>query len=332
VDYVVFGTGYGATLMLLGWALRTFGPVLRYRQETDAPLRGDMLMARLSWRRFSSALGAVVATSGMALILITFIIIFLNPGDAVGTRIAWACFSLILLAVAVWMWLYVGRFGIYGILPERREPATVFRSETPSRTPARPAGEAPVAAAAPDVVVAHESPGDIEEYEDDYDPWLEDDEYGDEQESRYAKYQLHHPDEEHATQAYEAIVLPDDAEVIAKPVRADSEVERAERAAEPDEPAQDSEPVVISAEPIDAPEETPQPIPAEHADVETDAGTVPEEHTEAPLIEDPSLANEEAEPESDPLQPLSDTPEGRAEALRRIQAWQPEEADGKERS
>jgi hypothetical protein len=321
--------------MLLGWALRTFGPRLRYQDGLDAPQGAEKIMARLSWRRFVSALGAVIVTSGVALILVTFIIILINPGDQVGSRIAWICFALIVLAVAVWLWLYVGRFGIYGILPERQQPATVFRAPVPAPVnvgPARNVG--PAAALATETVVEVHAQDAWEDGEE-YGPWIEDEEYADEQESRYAKYQLHHPDETVETEPYEeALPLPqsepiDEAGDASDLPTLDTEAGDVSKAM--GEVPDKEEPVVISDEPVDVPEDTLEPIPAEHAVEHSPIGEVADESSASGPDVDIVSPDEVNNAGNDSSQLLSDTPEGRAEALRRIEAWQPESPDEDEK-
>lgn len=200
MDYVVFGTGYGATLLLLGWALRTFAPNLRYQDSNDGSImRADTILARISWRRFVAALGAVIATAGAVLIFVTMVLILINPGDDTGASIAWICFALILIVVAIWTWLYVGRYGSHGILLERREEPTIFRStrrETADIAPAE--SSAAQETAGTDDTPEHHDEVDEEAMEDEvYDDvgaHVYDAMAWDEQESRYAKYQLHHPD------------------------------------------------------------------------------------------------------------------------------------------
>jgi hypothetical protein len=152
VDYVVFGIGFGATLVLLGWALRTFGPGLRYRPPdgADAVLSGADLLGKLSWTRFVSALGAVVATGGTAMLIGTVITILMTPRDRVGTIVVLSCFLLILIVACIWAWMYIGRYGTHGILPERTAPAAPLRTprEAGAEVQPRRSGE-PVAAAQP---------------------------------------------------------------------------------------------------------------------------------------------------------------------------------------
>jgi len=136
-------------LVLLGWALRRFGPCLRHRAEDgEDVLSGEQLLAQLSWTRFVTALGAVVGTGGAAMVLVTMAAIFFGPRDRIGTLVILTCFLLILIAGCVWAWLYIGRYGTHGILPVRTEPANPLRSPEvpveagaamPVTMPARPA-------------------------------------------------------------------------------------------------------------------------------------------------------------------------------------------------
>lgn len=113
MDYVLFGMGYGATLMLLGWALRTFGPERKYKKidSDDA----DAQVARRSWVRFVQGLGGVIAIAGSAFVLFTFIIVLVNPADRTGAIASVIVWGLLLVAVLIWCWMYVGRFGLTGL-------------------------------------------------------------------------------------------------------------------------------------------------------------------------------------------------------------------------
>lgn len=200
MDYVVFGTGYGATLMLLGWALRTFGPSLRYQDPDQNVDHGiEFSVARTSWRRFAAALGAVVTTAGAVFVVVTFALILINPGNSMGAIIAWISFGLILLAVAAWAWVYVGRYGIYGILPVPRQGIEVVRaSDNIAQRERRALHMQRNSTSEADVVerVPADDADDVdsdEAYDDlgapaSYDPGE------DEWEARYAKYQQHHPE------------------------------------------------------------------------------------------------------------------------------------------
>ena len=120
VDYVVFGIGLGATLVLVGWALRTFGPVLRHRAKSaDGLMSAAAMVEKLSWSRFVSALGAVVTSGGALMLLATVAAIALTPSDRLGTIIVLSAFLVVLILACAWAWVYIGRYGTHGILPAR---------------------------------------------------------------------------------------------------------------------------------------------------------------------------------------------------------------------
>lgn len=144
MDYVVFGIGFGATILVLGLLLRDFGPRLRYRRARDGGdvLGAEELVARVSWTRFCSALGTVLALAGAAFVLITLISMILVVSDDTGLWIMASAFGLLLVIMTYWTWAYFHRFGSYGILPERVEPEPAFTR--PNRTP-KPAVAGPPA-------------------------------------------------------------------------------------------------------------------------------------------------------------------------------------------
>ena len=114
MDYVLFGMGYGSTLMLLGWALRTYGPQLKYSrppQQEDA----DFLVQRRFWVRFVQGLGGVIAIAGTTMVLMTFVVVLMNPTDDTGMTISMAIWGFILAVVLIWCGLYLSRFGLTGI-------------------------------------------------------------------------------------------------------------------------------------------------------------------------------------------------------------------------
>ncbi len=128
MDYVLFGMGYGASLMLLGWALRTFGPQLKYSQSPQHE-DSDFLVERRFWVRFVQGLGGVIAIAGTTMVLMTFVVVLLNPNDDTGMTISWAIWGFILAMVLIWCWMYISRFGLTGIWS--RERGYGFRSARP---------------------------------------------------------------------------------------------------------------------------------------------------------------------------------------------------------
>lgn len=120
MDYVVFGIGFGATILVMGLLLRDLGPRLRYRnQEGDDVLPADKLVARISWDRFCRALGAVLAISGSLFIVATSVCILLMVSDNTGGWVMVSALGVFFLLMLYWTWAFFDRFGSYGILPER---------------------------------------------------------------------------------------------------------------------------------------------------------------------------------------------------------------------
>ncbi|MGB3330643.1 MAG: hypothetical protein WBA46_16905, partial [Thermomicrobiales bacterium] len=87
VDYLVFGVGFGSTLVLLGWVLRQFGPAMRYRDTPDEVLGAEQLLERNDWQRFCIAIGALLSVCGAVMLLVTLITLLIRPADRTGTII-----------------------------------------------------------------------------------------------------------------------------------------------------------------------------------------------------------------------------------------------------
>lgn len=123
MDYVVFGIGFGATILVLGLLLRDFGPRLRFRTARDGAdvLSVEELVGKVSWTRFCTALGSVLALAGAVFLLITLVAMILVVSDDTGLWVMSTAYALLLVIMAYWTWAYFHRFGSYGILPERAE-------------------------------------------------------------------------------------------------------------------------------------------------------------------------------------------------------------------
>lgn len=113
MDYVLFGMGYGATLMLLGWALRTYGPERKYKSIDNAD--SNQVYEQRNWVRFVQGLGGVIAICGSALVLLTFIIMLINPDDTTGGLTSIIVWGFLLVVVLSWCWLYFTQYGMIGI-------------------------------------------------------------------------------------------------------------------------------------------------------------------------------------------------------------------------
>ena len=129
MDYVLFGMGYGATLMLLGWALRTFGPDRKYKNIDPDDVDRSILQRR--WIRFIQGLGGVISIAGTAMVVFTFVIMLVNPDDGTGSFIALVSWGFLAFAILIWCWFYVSSFGALGIWS--RDDGYGFRSRSTSR-------------------------------------------------------------------------------------------------------------------------------------------------------------------------------------------------------
>lgn len=322
MDYIVFGTGYGATLLVLGWFLRTFGPGLRFRDaESEGPARARDLVYRMSWSRFAEGLGAVVASAGAAVIVVTLLTALINPGDHTGAIILWICFFGVVVGAAVWTWLYVARYGAEGLVPsaldigrllERRErPVRQPREQRRQATAPAPVTNRTVATGPEPAIASSDVPpvpedDDYPEYGDDEDELLYDDDDDEvaEMAVRYSRYQAHHPEAEDAYRglfSMYGVEAPNGEEKDELPVED----------ASTDEPDSDVELIEVADD--RANDEVPESWPVEEIDGDT------------AHLDDTPVADVADDPAFDAEGPLPDTPEGRAEALRRLQMWEPDE-------
>jgi hypothetical protein len=121
VDYVVFGIGMGASLVLAGIIGRTLGPSVRYRtsRANGEVLKAEELVARVAWARFCSSLGAALAIGGFFLLIVTAIAMALRLDDTLATVIVGLALFAVIVLMALWTWAFVNRFGLYGIVAER---------------------------------------------------------------------------------------------------------------------------------------------------------------------------------------------------------------------
>jgi hypothetical protein len=341
VDYVVYGTGYGATLMLLGYAVRTWGPGWRFRPEDEAAYdRREFRSARSSWLRFATGLGAAIATGGAALVIATFILMLVNPGDNIGATAALIVSGLMILGVAAWAFLFFDKFGSWGVTAT---PEALVRDEPEIATsqPA-PAVAAPIAASAPEPVQEDEEPFSDEAADEEPELYDEDSR---EFEARYAKFELHHPEgDEPAPPADHDDVTVSESDagegIEAQPEQdAETPVEDAPSTPE-DEPAGDDEIEEIE-EYVETltPDEVTEDI-VDDADEESFASdddeivvqSVDDEVAEPDAGEEDPLevipeAHEELGPLMEPDPAKREAPGGREEALRRLRERQAQRAE-----
>jgi len=124
VDYFVFGIGFGASLVLAGWALRQYGPGLRFRQANSGKdvLRAAEMLVRHDWTRFCISLGGLLSIAGTLLLASTVITLLIRPSDRTGAIVSVILFGLVLLGVAIWIGVFLSQHQRLG-----------FRRDTSSR-------------------------------------------------------------------------------------------------------------------------------------------------------------------------------------------------------
>ncbi len=114
MDYILFGVGYGATLMLMGWLLRTFGPSWKYANVApDAP--SVIHVQRRFWHRFIQGLGGLFAILGTVITGFTILVILIDPDDGTGVAVTLGLWGVAIVATLGWCWLYTARFGVAGV-------------------------------------------------------------------------------------------------------------------------------------------------------------------------------------------------------------------------
>ena|GEM_PF-2953501 len=155
MDYVIFGIGMGASLVLFGLGSRTLGPSLRYRNPSGSGevLRAEELVARIAWGRFCSSLGVTIAIGGVFLLAVTGMAMLLRLGDRAATICVLLAVLLVGVMMVLWAWAFVNRFGLYGIVTERemrtRQMLPVDDAPAPvsDEEPEAPTGPPPVVTA-----------------------------------------------------------------------------------------------------------------------------------------------------------------------------------------
>lgn len=149
MDYIIFGLGLGATLTLVGWALREWGAAFRDRSSSSEQtvLSGYELVNQMAWQRFCRACGAVLAIFGLLVLLATIIATGLGLSNATGATIVLATIAVCAVATLVWLGLFLHRFGARGILrPKSTKPSPLpsVSKAASHHVPVHGKGSAPV--------------------------------------------------------------------------------------------------------------------------------------------------------------------------------------------
>ena len=155
MDYIIFGMGTGASLVLVGWLLRELGPRIRDRAPAEGTvLSGGELVMRMAWARFCGTCGMALLLCGLLILLVAGILTLLSPSDDLGATIILAVFALVVLLMLTWTALYLRQFGTQGIVrrkvrdetatvPAGEEEASETAEETGAVEPSEPAAEVP---------------------------------------------------------------------------------------------------------------------------------------------------------------------------------------------
>ncbi len=128
MDYIIFGTGSSATLVLIGWLIRDWGPRLRDRKPAeDEILSASDLVIRMAWARFCASGGMALLICGVLITLATLGAALLAPTDRSATIAVIATFGLTAILMLIWTGLYLRQFGTMGVIrprPKREKPET----------------------------------------------------------------------------------------------------------------------------------------------------------------------------------------------------------------
>ena len=166
MDYIIFGIGAGATLVLTGWLLREWGPRIRDRKPAeDEILSASEMVTRMAWTRFCATCGMALVLGGLSTILATLAVLFVAPSDDRGAMAVMVAFGVAAILMLIWTALYLRQFGAMGVL--RPKEKTALSSAPASKEPlpepvaTEVAGPAPADIVPPSFADAAASPGGL---------------------------------------------------------------------------------------------------------------------------------------------------------------------------
>jgi len=147
LDYIIFGIGSGATLVLIGWLLRDWGPRLRDRAPSgEDVLSASEMVVRMAWARFCTTCGMAMVLCGIPVLIVTAVAALLSAGDDRGALAVLIAFAVAILLMLIWTGLYLRQFGSMGVY--RPRPAKPKPADVPAPAPASTGGVVPVSATA----------------------------------------------------------------------------------------------------------------------------------------------------------------------------------------
>jgi hypothetical protein len=116
LDYIIFGIGTSASLVLIGWLLRDWGPRLRDRQPPENEiLSASQLVTRLGWARFCATCGMALVIGGVIVMLVTIVVMFVAPTDRAASIAVLTVFGASGFLMLVWTGLYLREYGSIGV-------------------------------------------------------------------------------------------------------------------------------------------------------------------------------------------------------------------------
>jgi hypothetical protein len=131
LDYIIFGIGSGATLVLVGWLLRDWGPRLRDRVPADETvLSASEMVVRMAWARFCATCGMSLVLCGIPILVVTAIAALMSASDDRGAMAVLGAYGLAIVLMLVWTALYLRQFGSLGV----HRPG--IKVEKPKKAPA----------------------------------------------------------------------------------------------------------------------------------------------------------------------------------------------------
>lgn len=145
MDYIIFGTGSSATLILIGWLIRDWGPRLRDRKPAEEEvLSASDLVTRMAWARFCASGGMAILICGVLIMLATLAAALFAPTDRSATIAVLSTFGLAAVLMLIWTGLYLRQFGTMGVLRPRPQRE---KQEAPAATVTEPSEIGPASAA-----------------------------------------------------------------------------------------------------------------------------------------------------------------------------------------
>lgn len=134
MDFVLLGFGLGALLVLLGRAVRTYGPWIKRKNRVPSTPR-PAFAAALRWGRVCRASGLLITLTGIFLCCITVILLLLDASDWTGMVVLSLSLVAAVLLSGVWAALFAHpEWRRMQRSPRRDVPRQAISTLSPSRS------------------------------------------------------------------------------------------------------------------------------------------------------------------------------------------------------